>query len=666
MLKFKSLQTKQSLSTGINILIVALLFLIGAVYFISEYSTRVNRDLAMHGVDGLNLVMESSRDRSLTAAGLAASHSELAAALAANDTAGLNAIIRTLRASSKTDILKVVNSQGQTIAGEGSGAEGRTVVTAAMQGSVVAAAESDGDRLLMVAAAPVKSASGQALGAVVAGSLLSRDDVVDGIKKHFDVDCTFFAADKRVATTIVQDGKRVVGTKLDPVLADRVINKGETFSGEANILGNPYVTYYQPLLGADKKPIGVLFAGKSKTEALQMRNAIIMSMGGGGIVVLLISIGFSVWSARRLTKPIQELEVLMGYVGDGDLRKHAQVCTADEIGRLSQSFNLMTDNQADVVATVIRGSHELGAASEELAASSQEMSATINEVARNVEQVAVKAVAGENGLVEVSKVLVQLSSLIQLAKDRAVSAGDGSSLTRRAASEGQATVAETVRCMGEMRGKILETEELIARLNEYSSQIGVITETITNIAGQTNLLALNAAIEAARAGEAGRGFAVVAEEVRKLAEQSDQGAREVAQLLGKVTENTTTAVAAARQSRMEMEKAVGSTDAAQLALRKIIEAVEQTVDDVGQIAEVTNDEVATSDKILALIDDLAKGIEETAQIAKEVATATDQTAGVVEGVAASAEEMTSMAAELQSHVARFKLRFNPFKSRPPT
>ncbi|HWR41415.1 MAG TPA: methyl-accepting chemotaxis protein [Patescibacteria group bacterium] len=664
MWEIKSIQTKQWVTTGINIFLVAALLMCGAVYFISDYSLRVNRELAAQGVDGLNLMLESTQQRMQTAAGLAAVHPGLAAAMTANDPAAAAALVKALRETGKTEVLRLVNAQGQTLVGEG-GNEGQTLIKQALQGTVGTAVENDADRLLVAVAVPVKSPGGQILGTVIAATVVSRDEVVDAIKKHIGVDCTFFAGDKRVATTIVQDGKRVVGTKLDPVLADRVLNKKETFSGEANILGVPYVTYYQPLLGPDQKPIGVLFAGKSQVEARAVRNAILSSMGGGGLVVLLISIAFAIWSARKLTKPLKELEGLMNTAGTGDLRIKAPVHSADEMGRLAHSFNLMIDNQGDVVGGVIRGSRELSEASEELAASSQEMSATVTEMSRNVAQVAHKAATGEESLVEVSKVLIQLSSLIQLAKDRAVSAGEGTALTRQAAGEGQSTVTETVRCMAQMQIKIKETEDLISRLNEYSSQIGVITETITSIAGQTNLLALNAAIEAARAGEAGRGFAVVAEEVRKLAEQSDQGAREVSQLLGKVTENTTSAVDAARQSRLEMEKAVGSTDAAHVALSKILGAVEQMVDDVGQIVDVTNDEVATSDRILLLIDELGRGIEETARIAKEVAAATDQTAGVVEGVAASAEQTTSMAAEMESMVSRFKLRFNPFKHREP-
>ena len=657
MFKFRSIQVKQSLFTGLSIAIVVVLMLSGSVYFLAEYSDKVNQENATQGLDGVNLILAGYQDKATAVAGLAAAHPGIAAALTVNDPALLDVLLKGIRESGKVDILAVFTAQGQLISAGGSapsGSDGQSVLAAAVKGTAGTAVEAAGDRMIVVSAAPLKAADGRVIGAVLAGSVFSRDEVVDSIKKRFSVDCSLFAGNNRVATTVFVDGKRVLGTKVDPVVAERVLTRGETYTGQAQVLGAPFVVAYQPVLGPGGKPVGVLSAGKSQVEALKVRNTILTTLGGLGVVILVVGIAFSIWSARKLTKPVQQLEQLMEKAGSGDLTIRAEVRSEDEIGRLTQSFNQMIGNQAGVVGAVMRASTEIGSASEELAASSEQMSATTNEVAKNMETVARDAQTGEDGLLEVSKVLVQLSALIQLAKDRAISAGEGSSTTRQAADDGQSTVAETARGMEQMRLRIAQTEETIGQLNEYSSQIGVITETITSIAGQTNLLALNAAIEAARAGEAGRGFAVVAEEVRKLAEQSDQGAREVAMLLGKVTENTAIAVAAARESRREMENVAATSESAHRALAKILTAVDQTVEDVQEIIDVTNDEVATSDKILALIDSMGRGIEETSRLSREVSRASDQTAEAVEGVAASAEQLTSMAAELQDMVSKFK------------
>jgi methyl-accepting chemotaxis protein len=209
--------------------------------------------------------------------------------------------------------------------------------------------------------------------------------------------------------------------------------------------------------------------------------------------------------------------------------------------------------------------------------------------------------------------------------------------------------------MGNIKNQTVATEELIATLSRYSEQIGQITDTITGIAKQTNLLALNAAIEAARAGEAGRGFAVVAEEVRKLAEHSNEEAERVVQLVRKIAESTAAAVASTQRSRVEAESGVDAVQKAGAALEKILTAVLGTVKDMQQIVSVTNDEVATSDKIVQLINSVATGIETMSTHAQHVAAATEEITAAVETVASSAQQTSAMASELRGVVERFKI-----------
>ncbi len=203
--------------------------------------------------------------------------------------------------------------------------------------------------------------------------------------------------------------------------------------------------------------------------------------------------------------------------------------------------------------------------------------------------------------------------------------------------------------------KTKEAEKVITLLNEYSQQIGIINDTITGIAKQTNLLALNAAIEAARAGESGRGFAVVAEEVRKLAEQSDAEASNISQLISKITENTKSAVVAMKHSLAEVEVGVQEVNKAGESLENILTAVTETVSDIDGIAKVTNDEVASSDKIVQLIEGVSEDIESTSSDAQEVSAATEETTAIIETVAASSEQASAMAQNLHSLITKFKV-----------
>lgn len=373
------------------------------------------------------------------------------------------------------------------------------------------------------------------------------------------------------------------------------------------------------------------------------------------IACAVLGIAIGIFAARRITKPIKELQDLMAKAGEGNLTVRGTVTSQDEIGQLVQSFNQMTERQRSIVTMVRQSAQELAAASEQLAASSEQVSSTSTEIAKSIQTVARENESCNSSILETSKVLVQLSSLIQIAQNQANETDADAKEMNHATTLGRGTVDQAMTCMANIKEKTLDTEKHIQELSTYSNQIGLITETITQIAKQTNLLALNAAIEAARAGEAGRGFAVVAEEVRKLAEQSNQGAAGVAELVRKVASGTEVTVAATRKSCDEVERGVTAVSQVGDALQKIAAAIERTVNHANAIANVTNDEVASSDQIVKLINNLASAIETAAASSQQVSAAAQETTATMQTVAASAEEMSAMANDLRNAVAVFKV-----------
>lgn len=386
--------------------------------------------------------------------------------------------------------------------------------------------------------------------------------------------------------------------------------------------------------------------------ALIIRNNTIIIIS---IAIIMAMLAAYLFSTKGIINPIKKLEAMMKRAGDGDLTVSVDIRSNDEIKQLANSFNSMIKGQDEIVRNVHDAAQQLNAASEELAASAEEISAGTEEISSSIYEVSQEAENQNKSIINTSEVLLQLSSLVQLAQNKAEDANSNASKTMSAAEFGRTKVDKTVKAIKIISSGTDETASTLEVLNNLSSQVGGIINTINAIAEQTNLLALNAAIEAARAGENGKGFTVVADEVRKLSELSNEKAKEIAALVNEMMSQTENAVTSMARAKAEVENGVAIVAETDSSFVEIINAVENIAGNIREILDITNDEVASSDQIVKLINEIASITESTSKNSENVASSSAEQAATVESLSATAQETTAMAEELTKLVERFKI-----------
>ena len=398
---------------------------------------------------------------------------------------------------------------------------------------------------------------------------------------------------------------------------------------------------------------GALLASEKSNE---LANTSIITVGIVAAVAVILSLALGLMVVRMITRPLSEVVAGMGEMAKGNLSAAPPlVRSRDEIGQVAQAVGVMQANLRTLLKQFAQSAENMAAASEELTASASQSAQAANQVAASIAQVAQGSEKQLTAVDNTAAVVQQMSAGIQQVASNAGNVSEVADKTSQAGHDGKSAIEQVITQMDSIGQGTAQVGDAIGKLSASSKQIGEIVGVISAIAAQTNLLALNAAIEAARAGEQGRGFAVVADEVRKLAEQSGDAAKQISSLIDENRQNIELAVVAMQSGNVEVKRGIEIVGSAGDAFTKIAALVQEVSVEVREISAAVEEMASGSEQMVGSMKDIERVSKSTAGETQTVSAATQEQSASMHEIATASQNLAKMAEGLQVAIAGFRL-----------
>ena len=373
------------------------------------------------------------------------------------------------------------------------------------------------------------------------------------------------------------------------------------------------------------------------------------------IVCVLLLLAFSYKLINSIRSALNIMVHVCDKLSSGNFVVHTEPSQRrDELGDLQRALYYMTIKISDLLKEVSKTTEQMAAASQQLNSSSMESANAATSVAQSVADAAAVVVQQQTSVTNGTDSVASISQSVKSISQETEEVSQEADQAAKKAEAGNLVVEKSVNQIHSVEEKVRTTAQLVDELGARSQEIGAIVDTISDLAGQTNLLALNAAIEAARAGEQGRGFAVVAEEVRKLAEQSATAAQHIADLIGRIQDDTSKAVASMDSGRQAVVQGAESVE----GLRQVFEEINGLVVNVAGKIESMSDSIqhvaGQSSEITHHMEQIDTGAAKVADNMQSISAATEEQSASAQEIASASDSLARQAQEVQENLQKFK------------
>jgi methyl-accepting chemotaxis protein len=487
-----------------------------------------------------------------------------------------------------------------------------------------------------------------------------QDDIAARRKQNSDIIAEFKKHD-------YDDNMKVIMSRMDSTIG--AMRAAQDKAAEIGKIGSPdtnreaaryFFDEVEPLVVAFNEDVVefsnllIKATGDVQTGSTKYTNETAAMGAGIAAVATIITLILSLLISRLITKPINAMKEQIMLFSAGDLTVEFDTSGRDAIAQMAAELHKMAVTLRNVVNTIKLAGNKISDSSQDFSAMAEETNASVEEFRANVDEMSVNL----SGLASASEEVN--ASVEEVAAGAQTTAEKGTDIARKvddamnAGDAGMHAVQSVVEGIGRVAESSAASTSAVLELGNRTRQIQSFVSQIGSIADQTNLLALNAAIEAARAGDAGRGFAVVAEEVRKLAEDSNVAAKNIAELAAQITSDLDGIVNYAQTNTSDSNKAKELSSETENAISNMINYLRDIASSTQDLAAVAEEQAASSEEIAEAVQGMSTKINDTANASENIRTSVAEVAAASEKVAEGSESLSALAGNLQEELSYFR------------
>lgn len=492
-------------------------------------------------------------------------------------------------------------------------------------------------------------------------NISENTDIADDVKNATGMEVTVFFGDTRYMTSVTNDaGERVIGTKASDVVIENVLKKGESYFAEhVDVAGEDFFAYYVPLYNEGvEAPVGMVFTGISQENAEATINGIVYTLLGIIFVTVIIFLITAWIAAASIVKSLRVGVKVVEEVAGGNLKVEIDEKSqkrSDEIGEMIAAVVRLKKELINLIGQISGKGNQVYSESELLNGKAENTAEMVGQVEKAVNEIASGAGSQAEETQAATENIVLMGNMVEETNQEVTNLADNSNQIKVASDKATIILKE----LNDINSKVTKAIDVIYSqtntTNESALKIREATNLITSIAEETNLLSLNASIEAARAGEQGRGFAVVAGQIQKLAEQSDESARQIEAITNSLIHDSEEAVITMNEIQgimKEQNQKVNQTDE---TFGEVKAGIEQSIESIRAIADQTRRLDEARVKVIDGVQNLTAIAQENAASTEETSASVAEVSSIVSDISESAGLLKSIADELQESIKIFKI-----------